>query len=295
MFSRQSLFKFGAVCAFAGSGSTLVFQYASDNEKKNSQSLSTNKENKQENYWHQFSRATLHQGINRWKHDWDQTQDSKLDNPSTNSYNDVKRNIILIRHGHYDLFRRYENDRVLTEMGIKQAEATAIRLQQLEIPITSIISSNKIRAIQTAEVLKGRLPPDVIVLDNDSDLDEGCPYPVEPFRSDLSKTFLQEATYEAEGLRIERAFKRYFKRPSKEQTKNSYELIVCHGNVIRYFVCRALQLPPEAWLRMSLKHASITWIRISSEGFCSAHAIGEASHLPPGLLSASIEKITYDT
>ena len=32
--------------------------------------------------------------------------------------------------------------------------------------------------------------------------------------------------------------------------------------VYRYFVCRALQFPPEAWLRISLKHASITWITI---------------------------------
>ena len=32
----------------------------------------------------------------------------------------------------------------------------------------------------------------------------------------------------------------------------------------RYFVCRALQFPPEAWLRISLKHASITWITIRS-------------------------------
>ena len=38
-------------------------------------------------------------------------------------------------------------------------------------------------------------------------------------------------------------------------------------NVCRYFVCRALQFPPEAWLRISLKHASITWITIRSNNW----------------------------
>uniref|UniRef100_A0A1I8F429 Serine/threonine-protein phosphatase PGAM5, mitochondrial n=1 Tax=Macrostomum lignano TaxID=282301 RepID=A0A1I8F429_9PLAT len=51
-------------------------------------------------------------------------------------------------------------------------------------------------------------------------------------------------------------------RAAPDQQSDSYELLVCHANVIRYFVCRALQLPPEAWLRFSLDHASITWVTI---------------------------------
>ena len=39
----------------------------------------------------------------------------------------------------------------------------------------------------------------------------------------------------------------------------------CPHYICRYFVCRALQFPPEAWLRISLKHASITWITIRSK------------------------------
>eukprot|EP00814_Leptocylindrus_danicus_P008008 CAMPEP_0116042172 /NCGR_PEP_ID=MMETSP0321-20121206/25524_1 /TAXON_ID=163516 /ORGANISM="Leptocylindrus danicus var. danicus, Strain B650" /LENGTH=239 /DNA_ID=CAMNT_0003522583 /DNA_START=36 /DNA_END=753 /DNA_ORIENTATION=- len=33
----------------------------------------------------------------------------------------------------------------------------------------------------------------------------------------------------------------------KKNAQHEFEIIVCHGNVIRYMFCRALQLPPEAW------------------------------------------------
>ncbi|EER12438.1 hypothetical protein Pmar_PMAR001236 [Perkinsus marinus ATCC 50983] len=41
---------------------------------------------------------------------------------------------------------------------------------------------------------------------------------------------------------------------------HEYYIVVCHMNVIRYFVCRALQLPPEAWLRMGGENCGITEI-----------------------------------
>ena len=41
-----------------------------------------------------------------------------------------------------------------------------------------------------------------------------------------------------DGSRIEAAFRRYFHRAPPSQTEDSYEVIVCHGNVIRYFLCR---------------------------------------------------------
>ena len=46
-------------------------------------------------------------------------------------------------------------------------------------------------------------------------------------------------------FRIEAAFRKYFHRAESSQKEDSYEIIVCHANVIRYFVCRALQFPPE--------------------------------------------------
>jgi serine/threonine-protein phosphatase PGAM5 len=41
-----------------------------------------------------------------------------------------------------------------------------------------------------------------------------------------------------DGARIEAAFRKYFHRAEKSQETDSYDILVCHANVIRYFVCR---------------------------------------------------------
>lgn len=61
--------------------------------------------------------------------------------------------------------------------------------------------------------------------------------------------------------------------------------MVCHANVIRYFICRALQLPPEAWLRISLHHASITWISIYPSGRVILRMLGDCGHMPKKMMS----------
>ena len=77
----------------------------------------------------------------------------------------------------------------------------------------------------------------------------------------------------------------YFHRAEPSQSEDSYEIVVCHANVIRYFICRALQLPPEAWLMISLKHASLTRISINPDGKVKVTCIGEAGHLKPEMLT----------
>jgi serine/threonine-protein phosphatase PGAM5 len=90
-----------------------------------------------------------------------------------------------------------------------------------------------------------------------------------------------------DGTRIEAAYRKYFHRAPAKQTTDSYELIICHANVIRYFVCRALQFPPEGWLRISLANTSITWIVIRPNGRVVLKALGDSGHLLP------YEKTTY--
>ncbi len=63
--------------------------------------------------------------------------------------------------------------------------------------------------------------------------------------------------------------------------------MVCHANVIRYMVLRALQLPPDAWLRISLKNASVTWVTIRPDGRVSVSCLGDAGHMPVEMLTTS--------
>jgi len=73
--------------------------------------------------------------------------------------------------------------------------------------------------------------------------------------------------------------------PSSEAEE--VDVLVCHGNVIRYFVCRALQLPSDAWLRFALPNASVTMLHIRPSGRVGIVTMGETGHLPP-------EKVTFN-
>lgn len=102
--------------------------------------------------------------------------------------------------------------------------------------------------------------------------------------------------------RIEKAFRKYFHRApvpeypvdSEEEKidavessateltphpKHEFEIIVCHANVIRYFFCRALQLPPEAWLRLCVFNCSLTYLTIRPTGSVSCRMLGDIGHL----------------
>ena len=50
------------------------------------------------------------------------------------------------------------------------------------------------------------------------------------------------------------------------------------------YVC-AQQLPPEAWLRISLPHASLTHLVVRSNGDVTLRMLGDAGHLPPEMVS----------
>jgi serine/threonine-protein phosphatase PGAM5 len=62
---------------------------------------------------------------------------------------------------------------------------------------------------------------------------------------------------------------------------HEFEIIVAHGNVIRYFFCRALQLPPESWLRLCTLNCSLTYFTVRSSGTVSCRMMGDCGHLEP--------------
>ena len=48
---------------------------------------------------------------------------------------------------------------------------------------------------------------------------------------------------------------------------------------------RALQLPPEAWLRISLHNGSMTHLVVRPDGRVSLYGLGECGYMPPNKLS----------
>ncbi|XP_069136129.1 serine/threonine-protein phosphatase PGAM5, mitochondrial-like isoform X2 [Argopecten irradians] len=203
----------------------------------------------------------------KWDYNWDKCDPASLVKPSKSKHssdekdtkdaeNELKkrtptatRHLLLIRHGQYNTDGQEDNQRYLTELGRKQAEYTGQRLKDLGLSYTVLVSSTMTRAKETADIIQ-KFFPDVPRKETDM-LREGAPIPPEPpvghWRPEKEQ-FLQD------GARIEAAYKNLFHRADASQEIDSHEIVVCHANVIRYFVCRALQFPPEGWLRISLNH-----------------------------------------
>lgn len=216
----------------------------------------------------------------KWDTNWDKRGKDKeggeMEKPT------ATRHLILIRHGQYNLNGKTDQERALTQLGRRQAKGTGTRLAQLDMDYTKIVVSTMERARETADIIAKELPSSVPREDPDAILVEG-----EPIKPEPDFGWRPEASYYTGGARIEAAFRKYFHRASVDQTEDSHEVIVCHANVIRYFLCRALQLPPEAWLRISLKNASITWFTIRPNGNVSVRCLGDAGHFPPDMLTTS--------
>ena len=62
-------------------------------------------------------------------------------------------------------------------------------------------------------------------------------------------------------------------------SNHEFEIVVCHGNVIRYMFLRALQLPPEAWLRLCTFNCSLTYMVVRPTGTVSCRTLGDIGHL----------------
>ena len=100
----------------------------------------------------------------------------------------ASRRLILIRHGQYNLSGVGDRERMLTELGHRQAEETAARLRYIlaKTPPTQLVHSTMTRAIQTFKSIQDSFPNTEV---SSSDLlREGPPYPPDP----PSKTYRPE-------------------------------------------------------------------------------------------------------
>ncbi|EDV23252.1 uncharacterized protein TRIADDRAFT_5303, partial [Trichoplax adhaerens] len=225
----------------------------------------------------------------KWNYNWDNRQPLAKDDSSKNTVISsdqsamptASRMIILIRHGNYNTRGLEDSDRKLTILGHQQAHVTGKRLQSiLTMPVDNVYYSTMTRATETANIINQYLKYKHI--QNCSLIEEGAPIRPEP---PLSSYRPDDYQYKVDHARIESAFRKYFHRADVDQKENSIDVIICHANVIRYFVCRALQLPPEAWLRISIGHCSITTVVIRPSGRVTLRGLGDIGHVPPDLIS----------
>ncbi|CAG0892752.1 unnamed protein product [Darwinula stevensoni] len=186
----------------------------------------------------------------------------------------ANRHLLFIRHSHFNRKEKKDEERGLTPLGREQAALIGQRLKALGIPITVLVDSTMTRAKETADIIASFF---LGVPRSQTDLlRKGAPVSPEP----PSRNWKQPQIYFSDGARIEAAFRTLVHRANPEQLTDSYELYVCHSKVIRYIVCRALQFPPEGWIRLSLFHGSITWLTIQPDGRVILQCLGDVGHLP---------------
>jgi serine/threonine-protein phosphatase PGAM5 len=196
------------------------------------------------------------------------------------------RTIYLIRHGQYDpeQGKDLELGGEMTPLGVEQAQLTAQKLSSY--PISCIYSSSLKRSVQTAKILSGAFNGIPV---EESDLLWEITPPVPYLLIKYAKEINGEQV--AKDLRrMEQAFSKYFK-PAGEQ--DDYEVVVCHGNVIRYFVCRVLNVSIYSWLNYEIFNCSISEIEIDAYGHTKLVSYNESCHFPEHLKTQNMTPMGF--
>jgi len=85
--------------------------------------------------------------------------------------------------------------------------------------------------------------------------------------------------------RAEVAYRKYFKIAKRN---DRHDVIVCHGNLIRYFITRILNAAPDSWMRMDLCNCGITQVLIQPDGDMALLCHNDWSHLPKEMRTSTL-------
>ena len=184
------------------------------------------------------------------------------------------RNLYLIRHGEYvhDDACDEAVGCALDALGREQARLVAFRLDAMPVTFTSLQTSPLTRARQTADLIARQMPelfPQV-----QGDIRECTP----PTRRQDIMDGLKPGEAAACESQLREAAARLLVPASGNAEQ--HDLVVCHGNVIRWLVCRVLGVDQEAWLNMSIANCSVTIIQVRADGSCKLVAFADSGHIP---------------
>ena len=181
------------------------------------------------------------------------------------------RRLLFLRHGQYD----EDGSGALTPLGMRQARVTARALLAEDLDLIHV--STLLRARQTAAIVVEVFPH--LAPRASSLLCEAIPTKLPKRLAHL----VDSGRVAKDRARVARAAKRLFK-PSKHPRT---ELVVCHGNIIRYLFCLSLGVKPEAWIRLHTHHCGLTEIVVLPNGQLRGVRYNDLGHLPHGLRTMS--------
>ena len=189
----------------------------------------------------------------------------------------------------------------LTPIGREQARLTAAALAAE--PISAIHTSTLRRAEETAAAIAARFPalrvrrahvlreclPCVPVLFAQRQ-SAGLSYDLvqerlradASFRDEMGRPFAEHGGTDPAALprhaaQAERAFARFF---TPTRRRSWHEVLVGHGNLIQYLVCRALRVDPTLWANLPARQCGVTRIVVRDDGVMFLFSHGDVGHLP---------------
>ena len=186
------------------------------------------------------------------------------------------RRLIFVRHGQYDEI----STGALTPLGRKQAARTAVALRKLEVK--AIWSSTLLRAQETASIVAAKQPRARVR--RSRLLCEVVPTKLP--RKLARRFYVPTGNVERDRARADRAYTTLFRATRDERT----EIVVCHGNLIRYLVCRALGIQPKLWMRLDSTHCGLTEFRVLPKGTVRVVRYNDVGHLPHSIRTEGGEK-----
>jgi serine/threonine-protein phosphatase PGAM5 len=184
----------------------------------------------------------------------------------------------------------------ITDTGKIQAEFTGERISL--IPVNTIYYSTLRRAAETAKIIAKYIPN--TRAQGSQLLWECIPYLPGDFitwykvnRSRITEdrvtTPLQMAPWlnlwspdtpwdliEKGFAQAEQAWTHFFRSSRDER----HEVLVCHGNILRYFMVRALQAPLETWINSEINNCGISEFTVNPGGEVTLVSHNDTGHLP---------------
>eukprot|EP00644_Phytophthora_capsici_P007952 jgi/Phyca11/530773/estExt2_fgenesh1_pm.C_PHYCAscaffold_770023 len=232
--------------------------------------------------------------------------------------------IILVRHGHYASSQTPSVDMhgPLTDLGIQQARATgrflnkyfSERLVFKRFPKFPVYHSGVRRAVETAQHIGNEFPTGSVQFRENKLFREAWPGNPLPNsnRQQLAREKLDNMVSDC--ARLKMAYRTTFRhlipqdleieerelgeedqkyyantfgvRSTQTRAKDRFRVIVCHANIIRWFVCKALGVDPDGtWGRMRYNHCGITAMEVDSVGNVQLTYMNQTGHLETTQLS----------
>ena len=175
----------------------------------------------------------------------------------------AQRILYLVRHGQYVLDEDDAAYGTLTGLGRRQSRRVGKRLRTR--PIVTLHHSDLPRAVQTAAIIAKSLSE--VPLRPSRLLREGNPG-VRGRRRRPRQVAARD--------RMDKVFERYF-RPCRGRDR--HEVIVCHGNLIRYLLMRTLEVATGNWWNIDTIHCALCIVRVLPDRR-RVHAVNDVGHLP---------------